>query len=106
MNVLVQETTQRGARLLVAHCESLDPRAVRRASGSRSASGNELARKLVFALAPPARSGERPRSRAPAACRRTGSSPRRRTKSQIAANETSAITIAVAPLAPTARSPK
>jgi hypothetical protein len=52
MNVLVQETTQRGARLLAAHLESLDPQAVRARERLEECLGNELARKLVFALAP------------------------------------------------------
>ena len=52
MNVLIQETTQRGARLLVAHLESLDPRAVQARERLDERLGHELARKLVFALAP------------------------------------------------------
>jgi hypothetical protein len=52
MNVLAQETTQRGARLLVAHLESLDPRAVQARERLEVRLGNELARMLVFALAP------------------------------------------------------
>src|SRR5262249_36228908 len=55
-------------------------------------------------VAPPGRraSPAPNRGRAP----RGSSPPRRRTKSQIAAKETSAITIATAPLSPTARRPK
>jgi len=52
MNVLAGETTQRGARLLVAHLESLDPQAVPARQRLEVRLGNELARKLVFALAP------------------------------------------------------
>ena len=52
MNVLAQETKQRGARLLVAHLESLDPQAVQARERLDERLGNELARKLVFALAP------------------------------------------------------
>jgi len=52
MNVLAQETTQRGARLLVAHLESLDPQAVQARERLEERLGSELARKLVFALAP------------------------------------------------------
>jgi hypothetical protein len=52
MNVLVQETTQRGARLLVAHLESLDPQTVQARERLEECLGNELARMLVFALAP------------------------------------------------------
>src|SRR4029079_2678751 len=51
MNVLAQETTQRGARLLVAHLESLDPQAVQARERLEERLGSELARKLVFALA-------------------------------------------------------
>ena len=52
MNVLAQETTRRGARLLVAHLESLDPQAVQARERLDLRVGNELAHKLVFALAP------------------------------------------------------
>jgi hypothetical protein len=52
MNVLAQETTHRGARLLAAHLESLDPRTVPARERLDEQLGNELARKLVFALAP------------------------------------------------------
>jgi hypothetical protein len=52
MNVLIQETTQRGARLLAAHLESLDPRAVQARERLEERLGHELAHKLVFALAP------------------------------------------------------
>ena len=52
MNVLARETTQRGARLLVAHLESLDPQAAQARERLEVQLGSELARKLVFALAP------------------------------------------------------
>ena len=52
MNVWGQETNRRGARLLVAHLESLDPQAVQARERLEVRLGNELARKLVFALAP------------------------------------------------------
>jgi hypothetical protein len=52
MNVLAQETTQRGARLLAAHLQSLDPRSVPARERLEVQLGDELARKLVFALAP------------------------------------------------------
>jgi hypothetical protein len=58
MNVLAQETTHRGARLLAAHLENLDPRAVPARERLEEELGTELARKLVFALAPQ-RSGRR-----------------------------------------------
>lgn len=51
MNVSAQETTQRGARLLVAHLQSLDPRAVQARERLDVQLGSELAHKLVFALA-------------------------------------------------------
>jgi hypothetical protein len=50
MNVLAQETTQRGARLLAAHLESLDPQAVPARERLGVKLGDELTRKLVFAL--------------------------------------------------------
>jgi hypothetical protein len=52
MNVLAQRTTHRGARLLVAHLHSLDPRAVPARQRLDAELGDELARKLVFALVP------------------------------------------------------
>ena len=52
MNVLAQETNRRGARLLVAHLQSLDPRRCPARERLDVRLGNELARKLVFALAP------------------------------------------------------
>ena len=51
MNVLPQGVTHRGSRLLAAHLESFDPRAVQARERLEEALGNELARKLVFALA-------------------------------------------------------
>ena len=59
MSVLAQGTSQRGARLLAAHLESLDPRAVPARERLDEQLGNELARKLVFALAPPHGSSRR-----------------------------------------------
>ena len=58
MIVLGQRTTRRGARLLVAHLESLDPQAIPARERLEVRLGNELTRKLVFALAPH-RSGRR-----------------------------------------------
>ena len=52
MNVLAQETTHRGARLLVAHLQSLDPKAMSARERLELQLGDELTRKLVFALAP------------------------------------------------------
>jgi hypothetical protein len=52
MSVLAQETSHRGARLLAAHLESLDPRAVPARERLDEQLGIELARKLIFALAP------------------------------------------------------
>jgi len=52
MNVLAEETTHRGERLLSAHLESLDPHAVPARDRLEERLGHELARKLVFALAP------------------------------------------------------
>jgi hypothetical protein len=52
MNVLAQKTTQRGARLLIAHLASLDTQAVPARKRLEVQLGTELARKLVFALAP------------------------------------------------------
>jgi hypothetical protein len=46
-----QAKTHRGARLLAAHLESLDPRAVPARERLEVELGSELARKLVFALA-------------------------------------------------------
>ena len=44
MNVWIQETTQRGARLLVAHLQSLDPQAVQARERLDVRLGHELAR--------------------------------------------------------------
>jgi hypothetical protein len=52
MNVLIQKTTRRGARLLAAHLKSLDPQAAQARERLEVRLGDELARKLVFALAP------------------------------------------------------
>jgi ParB-like chromosome segregation protein Spo0J len=51
MQVLPQPLTDRGARLLVAHLDSLDPEATPARERLNEQLGNELARKLVFALA-------------------------------------------------------
>lgn len=51
MNVLAQETTRRGERLLFAHLESLDPQTVQARERLEVRLGHKLARKLVFALA-------------------------------------------------------
>jgi hypothetical protein len=59
MNLLAQQTSHRGLRLLVAHLESLDPRAVPARQRLDEQLGNELAHKLVFALAPPPGSDRR-----------------------------------------------
>ena len=59
MNVLAQGTTDRGSRLLAAHLESLDPRAVPARERLDEELGCQLARKLVFALAPPHGSSRR-----------------------------------------------
>ena len=50
MNVLAQERTRRGTRLLAAHLASLDPEAVQARERLDVQLGDELARKLVFAL--------------------------------------------------------
>lgn len=52
MTVWARDTNRRGARLLAAHLESLDPRAVPARERLDVLLGNALARKLVFALAP------------------------------------------------------
>lgn len=51
MNVFAQETTHRGTWLLAAHLSSLDPQAVSARERLEEQLGDELARKLVFALA-------------------------------------------------------
>src|SRR2546430_5726488 len=53
MNVSAQETTRRGERLLVAHLESLDPRAVQARERLQVLLRHKLARQLVLALPPP-----------------------------------------------------
>jgi hypothetical protein len=57
MNLSPPLTTQRGAQLLEAHLHSLDPEAVSARERLDVQLGDELARKLVFALAahPPGR---------------------------------------------------
>ena len=50
MNVFAQETSHRGARLLEAHLQSLDPKAVPARERLEESLGIELAHKLVFAL--------------------------------------------------------
>ena len=52
MTVLAPTPTQRGARLLAAHLERLDPEAVSARERLEVEIGSELARKLLFALAP------------------------------------------------------
>ena len=51
MNLSPQPMTHRGALLLAAHLESLDPDAVPARDRLEEELGSELARKLVFALA-------------------------------------------------------
>jgi hypothetical protein len=53
MTALAQHTNRRGARLLAAHLESLDPWALSARERLEGKLGHELSRKLVFALAPP-----------------------------------------------------
>jgi hypothetical protein len=50
MNLLPQAMTLRGARLLVAHLDSFDPEYVPARERLEERLGDELARKLVFAL--------------------------------------------------------
>jgi hypothetical protein len=58
MTVLAQIGTRRGVRLLAAHLVSLDPEAVPARERLEVELGSELARKLLFALAP-SRTGRR-----------------------------------------------
>jgi hypothetical protein len=58
MNLSLQVKTHRGAQLLAAHLDSLDPKAVPARERLEDELGVELARKLLFALAPP-RQGRR-----------------------------------------------
>jgi hypothetical protein len=51
MNVVPQPITHRGGRRLVAHLESLDPEATPARERVAEELGNELTRKLIFALA-------------------------------------------------------
>jgi hypothetical protein len=52
MTVLAQTRTERGVQLLAAHLESLDPGAASARERLELEIGTELARKLLFALAP------------------------------------------------------
>jgi hypothetical protein len=52
MNTFPQPLVQRGERLLAAHLASLDPEAAPARERLELELGNELARKLVFALTP------------------------------------------------------
>jgi hypothetical protein len=52
MKVLSQATAHRGVRLLERHLESLDPETIPARERLEEELGPELARKLVFALAP------------------------------------------------------
>jgi hypothetical protein len=52
MEVLSPHRTERGSQLLTAHLESLNPGAVQARDRLETRLGRELARKLVFALAP------------------------------------------------------
>ena len=52
MNVLSQANGHRGVRLLEQHLDSLDPETVPARERLEEELGPELARKLVFALAP------------------------------------------------------
>jgi hypothetical protein len=57
MELLAQPATERGARLLAAHLESLDPEAAPARERLELQLGSELTQKLLFALAaqPPGR---------------------------------------------------
>jgi hypothetical protein len=52
MDLFVSHRVERGSQLLTAHLESLDPAAVPARDRLETRLGRELARKLVFALAP------------------------------------------------------
>jgi hypothetical protein len=52
MNTVPQPITHRGARLLAAHLESLDPEAAQARERLELELGDELAHKLLFALTP------------------------------------------------------
>ena len=52
MNATPQAPVHRGARLLEAHLESLDPAATQARERLELQLGDELARKLLFALTP------------------------------------------------------
>jgi hypothetical protein len=51
MNTVAQLVKQRGVRLLEAHLESFDPEATQARERLDLELGNELAHKLIFALA-------------------------------------------------------
>ncbi|MFL5959587.1 MAG: hypothetical protein ACJ75G_04870 [Gaiellaceae bacterium] len=53
MKLPAEPMTQRGARLLAAHLDSLDPEVAPARERLDAELGSELARKLVFALARP-----------------------------------------------------
>jgi hypothetical protein len=52
MDALPQANAHRGVRLLTQHLESLNPDAIPARERLEAQLGSELARKLVFALAP------------------------------------------------------
>jgi hypothetical protein len=52
MNAMTQVPVHRGPRLLEAHLESLDPATTQARERLELQLGDELARKLVFALTP------------------------------------------------------
>ena len=52
MNVLARQTSERGERLLALHLQSLDPKAVPARERLTAQLDEDLARKLLFALAP------------------------------------------------------
>jgi hypothetical protein len=52
MELILSHRMQRGSQLLAAHLESLDPGAVPARDRLERRLGRELARKLLFALAP------------------------------------------------------
>ena len=52
MNLVSQPLTHRGVQLLVAHLDSLDPKAVPARERLEAELGRDLTRKLLFALVP------------------------------------------------------
>jgi len=54
MELVAQPAVERGARLLEAHLDSLDPEAVSARERLELQLGSDLTRKLLFALAPQA----------------------------------------------------